>query len=60
MTEDSTSKKFLISCFNNYQMIDGRFIMDQFHANEKMLNQFKQYHMKMDETIVVSSKLERL
>lgn len=28
MTEDVTSKKFLVSHFNNYQMVDGRSVME--------------------------------
>ena len=60
MTEDVTSKKFLVSRFNNYQMVDGRSVMEQFRDIEKMLNQFKQYDMKMDEMIVVSSIIDRL
>ncbi|XP_017609633.1 uncharacterized protein LOC108455600 [Gossypium arboreum] len=60
MTEDVTSKKFLVSHFNNYQMVDGRSVMKQFRDIEKMLNQFKQYDMKMDEMIVVSSIIDKL
>ena len=60
MTEDVTSKKFLVSRFNNYQMVDGRSVMEQFRDIEKMLNQFKQYDMKMDEMIVVSSIIDKL
>ena len=60
MTEDVTSKKFLVNRFNNYQMVDGRSVMEQFRDIEKMLNQFKQYDMKMDEMIVVSSIIDKL
>ncbi|XP_052887971.1 uncharacterized protein LOC128296584 [Gossypium arboreum] len=60
MTEDVTSKKFLTSHFNNYQMVDGHSVMEQFHDIEKMLNQFKQYDMKMDEMIVVSFIIDKL
>ena len=60
MTKDVTSKKFLVSHFNNYQMVDGRSVMEQFCDIEKVLNQFKQYDMKMDEMIVVSSIIDKL
>ncbi|KAH1106691.1 hypothetical protein J1N35_010459 [Gossypium stocksii] len=60
MTKDVTSKKFFVSSFNNYQMVDGCSVMEQLRDIEKMLNQFKQYDMKMDEMIVVSSIIDNL
>ncbi|KAH1082233.1 hypothetical protein J1N35_021994 [Gossypium stocksii] len=60
MTEDVTSKKFLVSRFKNYQMVDGRSVTEQFIDIEKMLNQFKKYDMKIDEMIVVSSIINKL
>ncbi|XP_017621999.1 uncharacterized protein LOC108466152 [Gossypium arboreum] len=60
ITEDVTSKKFLVNHFNNYQMVDGHSVMEQFHDIEKMLNQFKQHDIKMDEMIVVSSIINKL
>ncbi|KAH1114176.1 hypothetical protein J1N35_007554 [Gossypium stocksii] len=60
MTEDATSKKFLISRFNNYQMVDGCSVMEQFRDIKTILNQFMQYDMKMDEIIVVSSIRDKL
>ena len=47
MTEDATSKKFLVSRFNSYQMVDNRSVIEQLHEIERMLNQFKQYDMEM-------------
>lgn len=38
MMEDATSKKFLVSCFNNYKMIDSRPVMEQMHEIEHILN----------------------
>ena len=60
MQEDATSKKFLVSRFNNYKMIDGKSIMDQMHEIEHILNNFKQHNMHMDETIIVSSIIDKL
>ena len=60
MTEDATSKKFLVSRFLNYTMIDDKSVVEQFNELEKLYNTFKQYNMNMDETIVVSAIIEKL
>ncbi|GLU19483.1 hypothetical protein SLE2022_357320 [Rubroshorea leprosula] len=60
MNEDATSKKFLVTRWNNYKMIDNKSVMEQFREIEKLLNSFKQYDMKMDESIVVSSIIDKL
>ncbi|GKD54541.1 hypothetical protein Tco_1287928 [Tanacetum coccineum] len=31
MAEDTSSKKFLVSNFNNYKMVDSRSVMEQYH-----------------------------
>ncbi|GKF54141.1 hypothetical protein Tco_0161051 [Tanacetum coccineum] len=31
MVEDASSKKFLVSNFNNYKMVDSRSVIDQYH-----------------------------
>ena len=41
-------------------MVDGRFIMEQFAEIERILNHFSQHKMHMDETIVVSSIIDKL
>ncbi|KAJ0045641.1 hypothetical protein Pint_04461 [Pistacia integerrima] len=48
MQEDATSKKFLVSRFNSYEEI------------ERILNHFKMHKMLMDETIIVSSIINKL
>ncbi|XP_073062026.1 uncharacterized protein [Primulina eburnea] len=60
MQEDSSSKKFLVSTFLNFKMIDSRPVMEQFSEVEKMLNRFNQHKLHMDETIVVSSIIDKL
>ena len=40
MQEDATSKKFIVSRFNNYKMNDSRLVMEQFHELERILNNF--------------------
>ncbi|KAL1299933.1 hypothetical protein AAHE18_18G143700 [Arachis hypogaea] len=46
MAEDATSRKFLVTHFNNYKMIDGRSVMEQLHEIERILNNFKQHNMQ--------------
>ncbi|XP_073033878.1 uncharacterized protein [Primulina eburnea] len=60
MQEDSSSKKFLVSTFLNFKMIDSRLVMEQFSKVEKMLNRFNQHKLHMDETIVFSSIIDKL
>ena len=55
LTEDATSKKFLVSHFMKYSMVDNKPVMDQFHEIQHILSQFKQQKMNMDDSIVVSS-----
>ena len=60
MREDATSKKFLVSQFNNYKMVDGKPVMEQLYDIERILNNYKQHNMHMDETIIVSSIIDKL
>ena len=60
MKEDATSKKFLASQFNNYQMREDRSIMEHFNELETILGHFKMHNMNMNETIIVSSIIEKL
>ncbi|KAK9165962.1 hypothetical protein Scep_001153 [Stephania cephalantha] len=58
--EDATSKKFLISKFINFKMVDERSLMEQFREVERIRNNFSQHNLVMDETIVVSSIIDKL
>lgn len=60
MTEDATSKKFLVSQFMSYKMVDNKSVIDQLHDIQHILNQFKIKNMNMDESIVVSSVIDKL
>ncbi|KAJ0013751.1 hypothetical protein Pint_21873 [Pistacia integerrima] len=60
MQVDATSKKFLVSRFNSYKMVHNRPIMEQLHEIERILNRFKMHKMHMDETIIVSSIIDKL
>jgi len=58
MTEDASSKNFLV--INNYKMLEGRSVFDQLHEIQRILSHFKQHKMHMDETIIVSSMVDKL
>ena len=58
--EEATSKKFLVSQFMRYTMVDSKAIIVQLHEIKHILNQCKQQNMNMDETIIVSSIIEKL
>jgi hypothetical protein len=60
MAEDASSKKFLVSRFNNYKMIDGRPVMEQLYELERILNNFKSHNMNMDDCIAVFSIIDKL
>ncbi|KAL3507093.1 hypothetical protein ACH5RR_032475 [Cinchona calisaya] len=57
--EDATSKKYLVFHSNNYKMVDGKHVMEQLYEIG-LLNNFKQYKMNMDETIIISSIIDKL
>ncbi|GKB33376.1 zinc finger, CCHC-type containing protein [Tanacetum coccineum] len=60
MREDASSKKFLVSNFNNYKMVYSRSVMEQYHELLRIIRQFTQYGLNMDESISVSSVIDKL
>nr|GEW45888.1 putative zinc finger, CCHC-type [Tanacetum cinerariifolium] len=60
MADDSSSKKFLISNFNNYKMVDSRLVIEQYNELLRIFGQYTQYGMKIDESISVSSIIDKL
>ncbi|XP_023769569.1 uncharacterized protein LOC111918136 [Lactuca sativa] len=60
ITEDVSSKKFLVSDFNNFKMDDSRSVTEQYNELLGIYGQFKMHHMNMDESIVVSSIIDKL
>ena len=60
MANDASSKKFLVSNFNNYKMVDSRHVMEQYIELVRIVGQFEQYKMKMDESIFISSVIDKL
>ncbi|GAV76587.1 UBN2_2 domain-containing protein [Cephalotus follicularis] len=59
MKEDAASKKFLITKFNSYKMMDTRSVMEQFHEIKNMLDHFSQYKLNMDEPIIVTTIIDK-
>ncbi|GKE81708.1 hypothetical protein Tco_1551708, partial [Tanacetum coccineum] len=60
MAKDASSKKFLVSNFNNYKTVDSRPVMEQFNELLRILGQYTQHDLKMDESIYVSSVINKL
>ncbi|GJV93957.1 zinc finger, CCHC-type containing protein [Tanacetum coccineum] len=60
MAEDASSKKFLVSNFNNYKMVDSRPVMEQFNELFRILGQYTQHGLKINESISVSSVIDKL
>ncbi|XP_071726505.1 uncharacterized protein [Rutidosis leptorrhynchoides] len=60
MAEDASSKKFLVSNFNNYKIVDTRPIMKQFHEILRILGKFNQHNISVNETFTVSSIIDKL
>ncbi|GJV91922.1 putative ribonuclease H-like domain-containing protein [Tanacetum coccineum] len=60
LNEDSSSKKFLVSNFNNYKMVDSRPVIEQYNELLRILGQYTQHGLKMDVSISVSSIIDKL
>ncbi|GKA19666.1 hypothetical protein Tco_0699581 [Tanacetum coccineum] len=56
MAEDASAKKFLVSNFMNYKMVDTRPVMEQFHEMLRILGQYTQHNLMMDEAISVAER----
>ncbi|GJX37897.1 hypothetical protein Tco_0251200 [Tanacetum coccineum] len=60
MAEIASSKKFLVSNFNNYKMVNSRHVMEQYNELFGIVGRFTQHKMNMDETIQVSCVIDKL
>ncbi|GJX93795.1 hypothetical protein Tco_0348381 [Tanacetum coccineum] len=60
MTEDASSKKFLVTNFTNYKMTDSRLVMKQYNELLAILERFTQHIMNMDGAIQVSCITDKL
>lgn len=48
MAEDASFKKFLVSNFNSYKMVEDRPIFDQFHELQRMHANLKLHKIEID------------
>ncbi|GJR88582.1 zinc finger, CCHC-type containing protein [Tanacetum coccineum] len=60
MAKYTSSKKFLVSNFHNYRMVDSRSVMEQYHELLQILRQYTQHGLFMDESISMYSILDKL
>nr|GEX20616.1 zinc finger, CCHC-type [Tanacetum cinerariifolium] len=60
MAEDSSSKKFLVSNFNNNKIVDYILVMEQYNELLRILGQYTQHGLKIDESNYVSSIIDKL
>ncbi|GJY42718.1 zinc finger, CCHC-type containing protein [Tanacetum coccineum] len=60
MAEDTSSKKFLVNNFYNYRMVDSRSVMEQYHELLRILGQYTQHGLFVDESISMSSIIDKL
>ncbi|GKD97594.1 hypothetical protein Tco_1381491 [Tanacetum coccineum] len=60
MAKDASSKKFLVSNFTNYKMIDSRPVLEQYNELLGILGRFTQHKINMDEVIQVSCIIDKL
>ena len=60
MMEDAINKKFFASKFFNYKTVDNRLVVEQYNEIWHILDQFNQHNMKIDESIIVSSIIDKL
>nr|GEZ34459.1 hypothetical protein [Tanacetum cinerariifolium] len=60
MAEDASSKKFLVCNFNNNKMVNSRPVMEQFNELLRILGQYTQHGLKMEESIFISSVIDKL
>ncbi|XP_031120905.1 uncharacterized protein LOC116024145 [Ipomoea triloba] len=60
ISEDASSKKFLVSEFNEFRMVDNRSVMEQFHEIVRILGQIRHHGMNMDDSIAIASIIDKL
>nr|GMD59206.1 zinc finger, CCHC-type [Ipomoea batatas] len=60
ISEDASSKKFLVSEFNEFKMEDNRPVMEQFHEIVRILGLIRQHGMNMDDSIAIASIIDKL
>nr|GEZ89354.1 zinc finger, CCHC-type [Tanacetum cinerariifolium] len=60
LNKDASAMKFLVSSFMNYKMVDTRPVMEQYHEMLRILGQYTQHNLMMDEAISVAVIIDKL
>nr|GFC46572.1 hypothetical protein [Tanacetum cinerariifolium] len=60
LNEDAFATKFLMSNFMNYKMVNTRPVMEQYHEMLKIMGQYTQHNLMMDEAISVAVIIDKL
>nr|GEX55756.1 hypothetical protein [Tanacetum cinerariifolium] len=60
MAEDASATKFLVSSFMNYKMVDNRPLMEQYQEMLRIMGQYTQHYLMMDEAISVAVIIDKL
>ncbi|XP_023730876.1 uncharacterized protein LOC111878589 [Lactuca sativa] len=60
ITKNASSKKFLVSDFNKFKMVDLRCVTEQQNELLGIYDQFKLHNKNIDESIAVSSVIDKL
>nr|GME12183.1 zinc finger, CCHC-type [Ipomoea batatas] len=60
ISEDASSKKFLVSEFNEFRMVDNRSVMEQFHEIVRIFGQIRHHGMNMDDSVAIASIIDQL
>nr|GFB01638.1 zinc finger, CCHC-type [Tanacetum cinerariifolium] len=60
MAEDASATKFFMSNLMNYKMVDTRPVMEQYHEMVRILRQYTQHNLMMDEAISVAVIVDKL
>nr|GEV12691.1 putative zinc finger, CCHC-type [Tanacetum cinerariifolium] len=60
MAEDASATTFLMSGFMNYKIVDTSPVMEQYHEMLRILGQYTQHNLMMDEAISVAVIIDKL
>nr|GMC69411.1 uncharacterized protein LOC109152108 [Ipomoea batatas] len=60
ISEDASSKKFQVSEFNEFKMVDSRPVMEQFHEIIRLLGLIRKHGMNMDDSISIAGIIDKL
>ncbi|XP_077252456.1 uncharacterized protein LOC143891830 [Tasmannia lanceolata] len=60
MAEDASSKKFTVSRFLNFRVVDDRPVIDQLHEIQHIVNQIHLQGILLDDSFIVPSIIDKL